>query len=86
MVFLLQDPNDIIRYGFNWEGFGALESAIFTITPSGPTVVDVGDTGNIANCEVSGLEFGKTYSVTCVATLESSEVVQQSMTILCAHK
>lgn len=86
MAFLLQDPDAKIRYGFDWEDWGTLDSAVFSVSPTGPTVTDIGDVGNIANCEVSDLVFGKTYSVTCRATLDTGEIVDQSLTILCSHK
>lgn len=86
MAFLLQDPDEAVQYGFDWDDWGTLASATFSVSPTGPTITDVGDVGNIANCELSGCSFGVTYSITCRATLSTGEIVDQSLVILCSNK
>ncbi len=86
MAFLLHDPDDTVRYSFDWSNWGTLASASFSVSPSGPTVVDIGDVGNVATASIYGVVFGKTYSLTCEATLSSGEVVSQSTAIICSDK
>jgi len=86
MAFLLHDPDDSIRYSIDFADWGTVSSAVWSVTPVGPTVTDEGEATNIATASLADVEFGKTYELTCKATLSSSEIVSKSITIRGGHK
>ena len=92
MSFILQDPDESLTHSVDWVDWlptgDAVASASWAITPTGPTVTDLGESGTIVSADVSGCTRGVIYRLTCdmVSDAASAETGQQSIMIRCDHK
>lgn len=90
MGFKLQDPDETLTHAFEWTEWLAsgdtIASASFVITPTGPTVNDLGDSGTVSSAEVLGCTLGVIYRLTCSMVSTDGETGQQSDVIRCDHK
>lgn len=88
--FRLQDPDETLAYSVDWGTFLAtgdtVSSASWEITPSGPTVNDLGESGNVSSARVSGLTYGEIYILTCRMVTTDGETADRSFTIRCGRQ
>lgn len=89
-AFRLQDPDETLTYSVDWTPWLAtgdsISSASWAITPTGPTVQDLGESGAVVSVSVSGVTRGKIYRMTCDMVSADGETGQQSVIIRCDHK
>jgi len=95
--YVLADPQSDLDYSITcWIEGVIFVSAIWTITPAGPTVHDPSingspvtidgiqyATGKVATAWITGLELGKEYVVTVEGTFSGGQVDQRSFRIRC---
>ena len=58
-------------------------SATWTISPTGPTVTDLGESGTISSVSVESCTFRKIYRVKGLMTSAAGEIGQQTVEIRC---
>jgi hypothetical protein len=89
-AFRLQDPDEKLTYSVEWSPWLAtgdtIASASWAITPTGPTVVDLGESGTVVSASVDGPTRGAIYRLTCDMVSANGETGQQSIAIRCDHK
>ena len=90
MTFVLQDPDETLTHSVDWVSWllsgDTISSGSWAITPTGPTVVDLGESGTVVSADVSGCTRGVIYRLTCDMISNDGETGQQSIAIRCDHK
>ncbi len=92
MAFELQTPGEALTWSFDWDDGpwlatgDSLFSATWAISPTGPTVTDLGEASNVSSVRVSGMTRGEIYRLTCDMVSNDGETGQQSIAIRCDHK
>lgn len=92
-AYRLQDPDETLHYSIDWDdgwlpSGETIASATWAITPTGPTVTDLGEDGTatISSAEVSGLTRGTVYRLTNTVTSSGGEIGERSLVIRCDHR
>ncbi len=89
-AFRLIDPDEKLTYSVEWTSWlatgDAIASASWTITPTGPTVVDKGESGTVVSASVESCTRGEIYRLSCDMVSNDGETGQQSIAIRCDHK
>ncbi len=89
-TFRLQDPDEKLFYSVDWVDWLAtsdtVSSASWTITPTGPTVTDLGESGTVVSSSVESCTRAVLYRLTCDMVSVDGETGQQSISIRCDHK
>ena len=89
-AFRLIDPDEKLTYSVEWTSWLAtsdsIASASWVITPSGPTVSDLGESGTVVSASVESCTRGEIYRLTCDMVSNDGETGQQSIVIRCDHK
>ena len=90
MSFVLQDPDEKLTHSVEWTDWLATDdtiaSASWAITPTGPTVVDLGESGTVVSASVENCVHGEIYRLTCDMVSSDGETGQQSIALRCGHK
>ncbi len=90
MAFVTQDPDATKTHSVEWSDWlpdgDAISSASWEISPDGPTVVDLGESGTVSSADVSGCTYGAIYRLTCRMISDGGETEDQSIEIRCTHK
>ncbi len=90
MTFVLQDPDETITHTIEWSVWLPTEDTItsgsWAITPTGPTVNDLGESGTQISADVSNCTRGVIYRLTCDMVSSGGETGQKSITIRCDHR
>ena len=88
--FRLIDPDEKLTYSVDWVDWLAtddtISSATWAITPTGPTVTDLSESGTRASASVQSATRGEIYRLTCDMVSTDGETGQQSIAIRCDHK
>ncbi len=89
-AFRLIDPDEKLTYSVEWSSWlvtgDAIASASWAITPTGPTVTDLGESGTVVSASVESCTRGEIYRLTCDMVSDNGETGQQSIAIRCDHK
>ena len=89
-AFRLIDPDEKLTYSVEWTNWLATDdtivSASWVITPTGPTVTDLGESGTVVSASVEGCTRGEIYRLTCDMISVDGETGQQSLNLRCDHK
>ncbi len=89
-AFRLIDPDEKLTYSVEWSSWLAtsdtISSASWAITPTGPTVTDLGESGTVVSASVESCTRGEIYRLTCDLVSADGETGQQSIAIRCDHK
>ncbi len=89
-AFRLIDPDEKLTYSVDWVDWLAtsdvIASASWAITPTGPTVTDLGESGTVVSASVESCTRGEIYRLTCDMVSNDGETGQQSIAIRCDHK
>ncbi len=64
----------------------SISSASWAITPTGPTVTDLGESGTVVSASVENCTRGVIYRLTCDMVSNDGETGQKSVAIRCDHK
>ena len=90
MAFFLQDPDEKLTHSVDWVDWLATDDTIasgsWSITPAGPTVLDLGESGTVVSASVESCTRGVIYRLTCDMVSNDGETGQQSIAIRCDHK
>ncbi len=90
MTFVLQDPDETLTHSVDWVDWLAtsdtISSGSWAITPTGPTVADLGESGTVISANVSACTRGVLYRLTCDMVSVAGEIGQKSISIRCDHK
>ena len=89
-AFHLIDPDEKLTFSVDWVSWLAASdtvvSASWTITPTGPTVVDLGEDGTVVSASVESSTRGEIYRLTCDMVSNDGETGQRSFEIRCGHQ
>ena len=89
-AFRLIDPDEKLIFSVEWSPWlatdDAITSASWAITPTGPTVVDLGESGTVVSASVDNCTRGEIYRLTCDMVSTDGETGQQSIALRCDHK
>ncbi len=89
-AFRLIDPDEKLTYSVDWVDWLAtsdfISSASWVVTPTGPTVTDLGESGTVVSASLESCTRGKIYRLTCDMVSNDGETGQQSIAIRCDHK
>ena len=89
-AFRLIDPDEKLTYSMEWASWlatdDAIASASWVITPTGPTVTDLGESGTVVSASVESCTRGEIYRLTCDMVSSDGETGQQSLILRCDHK
>ena len=89
-AFRLIDPDEKLTFSVEWSHWLAtddtISSASWTIVPTGPTVVDLGESGTVVSASVESCTHGEIYRLTCDMVSNDGETGQQSFDLRCGHK
>ena len=87
MAFVLQAPGTTRTHTVEWSTWlptgDAISSGSWAITPTGPTVADLGESGTEISADVSDLTYGVVYRLTCAMVSDGGETEDQSIEIRC---
>ena len=88
-AFRLIDPDEELTYPMEWSPWlatdDAIASASWSITPSGPTVTDLGESGTVVSAKVEDCTYGVIYRLVCSMVSNDGETGRQSVIIRCGH-
>ncbi len=92
MAFELQTPGEALTWSFDWddgpwlaEG-DSLSSATWAITPTGPTVSDLGESSNVSSVRVSAMTSGEIYRLTCTMISTEGDTGERSIEFRCGNR
>ncbi len=89
MAFELQTPGEALTWSFDWDDGpwlatgDSLSSATWAISPTGPTVSDLGESSNVSSVRVSGMTRGKIYRLTCTMISTDGDTGERSIGFRC---
>ncbi len=89
MAFELQTPGEALTWSFDWDDGpwlatgDALSSATWAISPTGPTVTDLGESSNVSSVRVSGMTRGEIYRLTCTMISTDGDTGERSIGFRC---
>ena len=90
MAYVLQDPDETLTHSIDWVDWLAsgdsISSGSWAITPTGPTVTDLGESAAVSSARVSGLTRGQVYRLTNTVISADGETGERSVTIRCDHR
>lgn len=90
MSFILQDPDEALVHSIDWTdwiGSDTIASTASAVTPTGPTLVDLGSSGAISSAKLSGLTYGEKYDLTLqITTTTGAEIGERSISIVCGKR
>ena len=89
-AFRLIDPDEKLTFSVEWSPWLATDdtitSASWAITPTGPTILDLGESGTVVSASVDNCTRGEIYRLTCDMVSTDGETGQQSIALRCDHK
>ncbi len=89
MAFELQTPGEALTWSFDWDDGpwlatgDSVASATWAISPTGPTVSDLGESSNVSSVRVSAMTRGKIYRLTCKMISTDGDTGERSIGIRC---
>jgi hypothetical protein len=90
MVYELQDPDGEPDYTFDWNDWlpsdDTIASHVLSVSPTGPTVNDLGELDGFIAVRVGAVAYGKIYRVTCKVTTSAGEKAVRSIEIRGGHR
>lgn len=86
-AYRIQSPNEVKTYTVDWTKWLASGDSVDTdswsISPSGPTVTDLGKDGVLTSAEVAGPTKGVIYELTGQFVSTNGEIGEQIIVIRC---
>lgn len=90
MSYVLQNPGTTVTHSIDWASWLATSDSVasgsWEITPTGPTVIDLGEEGAVISVDVSDLTRGVIYRLTCSMVSAAGEKPKRSIAIRCDHQ
>lgn len=85
-AYRLHIVGEVETYSIDWDddwlpSGDTLQSATWTISPSGPTITDLGEASNVASVRVEGVTAGVLYRLTCSMVSTGGETGKQRFAI-----
>ena len=90
MAYELQDPDGDPAYAFDfnlWLASGdSIDTHVWTVTPTGPVITDLGESAGVVSARLSGVLFGQVYRLGCAMTTTLGEKIKRSIDIRGGHR
>ena len=92
MAFELQSAAEALTWAFDWDDGpwladgDSVSSASWAISPTGPTVSDLGEVSNVSSVRVSAMTAGKIYRLTCTMVSTAGDTGEQTIGFRCGNR
>lgn len=90
MSYELQDPDEALTWSIDWTDWlvqgDSISSSSWEITPAGPTINDLGESGGITSARVSGPTRGQVYRLTNAIVTALGDTAERSVVLRCEHR
>lgn len=90
MAYELQDPNSDPAYTIDWNDWLAtadtIASHVWSVTPAGPVITNLGESAGFVSARLSGVLFGKFYRLSCDIVSTAGESAVRSIEIRGGHR
>ena len=92
MAFEYQSSVDALTWSFDWDDGpwlatgDSVASASWAISPTGPTVSDLGEESNVSSVRVSAMTAGKIYTLTCTMISTLGDTGTQAIGFRCGPR
>ncbi len=92
MAFELQSAGEALTWSFDWDDGpwlatgDSVASATWAISPTGPTVSDLGEEANVSSVRVSAMTAGEIYRLTCTMVSTDGDTGEQTIGFRCGPR
>ncbi len=90
MAYELEDPAADPTYSIDFTLWLAdadtINTHVWSVTPTGPTITDLGKSAGVVSARVAGVSYAQIYRLSCEVTTVASENIKRSIEIRGGHR